>query len=130
MVRVQTSIVLFSKRTLLAEAIASRLHQHLPEANLQIIAPDQLDAVDLVAQTNPTAVILDAADVDVFRYNPITTLLQLFPTLKIICLSLQQEQVQIVSSQLFQPVSVKDLLEYICPAQTRFVESNRMEGMP
>lgn len=113
----QTNVVVFSKRTLLAEALVSRLKQYLPDAELQIIAPDQLDAVDMVAQTNPAAVILDSADVDVFRYNPITTLLQLFPTLKIICLSLQQDQVQIVSSRLYQPVSIHDLLEHIALAQ-------------
>ncbi len=114
---VQTSVVVFSKHTLLAEAIISRLHQHLPHANLRIIAPDQPDAVDLVASTMPTAVIMDTTNLDIYLCSPITTLLQLFPSLKIICLSLQQQQVQVVSSQLYQPVSVHDLLEYIYPAQ-------------
>jgi hypothetical protein len=115
---VDTSIAIFSNHILLAEAIASRLRQHLSSVQFELISPDQPNAVEQIVNINPVAVILDTTDGEIFRHNPIHILLQVLPNVKIICVSLQQEQIQVVSSQMCNAGSVRDLLAFISPANS------------
>ncbi len=109
-------VVILSSRSLFVEGIASRLKQQMA---LELLTVDsrQDDALAQVIAARPTAVILDATDPDVTRHCPLSKLLSAMPSLKVIRLDPQQEQVQVVSSEQRPVGEVRDLIEVIEPSQ-------------
>ena len=118
----KNTIVIFGKHILLAEALVSRLRQYLSGAQVEVVSPDHPNAIEQIVNINPAAVILDTTDGDIFQHNPIQILLQVLPNLNIICVSLQQEDVQVVSSQMHHAMTVQDLLAFLPQASGAMVE--------
>ena len=111
----QTSVVILSGRSLFAEGVASRLRQHLERFKLHTVDSRQDDALAQVVAVRPSAVILDASDPNVTDHCPLNTLLEALPSLKIIRLDPQRNQVQVVTSEQRQATEVSDLISLIEP---------------
>ena len=106
-------VVILSSRSLFVEGVASRLKQHLPEENVQVVDARQSDALEQVVAAQPTSVILDATDADVTKNCPLSKLLNALPLLKVIRLDPQQNKIQVVISEQRSVDQVSDLIEVI-----------------
>ena len=110
---VQTRVVILSDQSLFAEGIASRLRQYLQLVELEVVDPRQPDAMAQVTAARPSVVILDVTYSGDTQVCSLGNLLLSFPKLKVICLDLQQEQIQVVTSEQHTAVEVRDLVEEI-----------------
>ena len=106
-------LVILSGRSLFAAGVASRLQQYLPEVELRIIDLRQPDAARQIASIQPAAVILDVTDPEVNQLLPLTQLLQLHPSLKVIHLDPHQADIQVITSKQYRATEVRDLIQMI-----------------
>ena len=90
-----------------------KLRQHLAEDEILTVDARQSDAIEQVIQAQPTAVILEAADVEVARHAPMSALLTALPNLTIIRLDAKPGQVQVVTAAQHEAAQVQDLLDVI-----------------
>jgi len=111
-------VVILSSRSLFVEGVAKRLKQHLPENDVQLVDARQANALEQVIAAQPTSVILDATDADVYRNCPLSKLLNILPLIKVIRLDPQQDKIQIVISEQRSVDQVSDLIEVIQSAGT------------
>ncbi len=106
-------VVILSGHSLFAEGIASRLRQHPEALDLHIVDPHVPGAIDQVAAAHPSAVIVDATDLEAEQLCPLSSLLVQLPALKVIRLDPQRNQIQVVTSAERIVTEVRDLLEVI-----------------
>ena len=105
--------VILSGRSLFAAGVASRLQQYLPEVDLKIVDLRQADAAGQLATVRPAAIILDVTDPEIIQLLPLTRLLQLYPSLKVIHLDPHQPEIQVITSEQYRATEVRDLIEMI-----------------
>ena len=108
-------VVILSGRSLFAEGVASRLRQHSDQIELHNVDYRQADALAQVIALQPSTVILDATDPDVDTQCPLGSVLEALPSLKVLRLGPQQNQVQVVTSEQRQATEVSDLISLIEP---------------
>jgi len=120
-------VVILSSRSLFVEGVAKRLKQHLPENDVQVVDARQKNALEQVIAAQPTSVILDATDADVYRNCPLSKLLNVLPLIKVIRLDPQQDKIQIVISEQRSVDQVRDLVQVIQSAGT---DQPASEGSP
>ncbi|MEP7356108.1 MAG: hypothetical protein ABI847_02575 [Anaerolineales bacterium] len=113
MISPRARLVVLSGKSLFAEGIATRLSQQLGEHQLVIIDARESGALQRVLAAEPTAVILDASDAEVAGMCPINALLNVMPALKIVRLHLQNDDIQVVTSQRHPAAQVQDLVALI-----------------
>lgn len=106
-------VVILSGHSLFAEGVASRLRQHLHELELEVVDPRQPDAIARITAARPSTVILDANDSEVIEACPLGRLLRALPALKVIRLDSQQQEIQVVTSELRSVSEVRDLIKVI-----------------
>lgn len=70
-------------------------------------------SLQAVIEADPAVVILDSTDEDVAQLCPLGALLNALPTLKVVRLNPENDQVQVVTSQWRQAGQVHDLVELI-----------------
>lgn len=109
----QKSVVILSGRSLFAEGVSSRLHQHESRLALHTVDSRLEDAFDQVVAARPAVVIVDAMDPDVTLHCSLTQLLMLVPSLKIIRLDPQLPQVQVLTSTEHSAGDVSELVNLI-----------------
>lgn len=109
----QTSVIILSSHSLLAEGIARRLQEYLQSADLEIVDPRQADALARIGTLQPSIVILDTTDSEVAEHCPLGKLLLSFPEVRVICLDPQGDQIQVVTGEKRKVVEVRDLAEVI-----------------
>lgn len=109
----QTRIVILSGHSLFAEGVASRLQQYLQQVELAIVDSRRPDLMAQITAAQPSILILDITDAESMRVCSLSQLLHLLPTLKIIRLDPQEDQIQVVSSEQRPVAKVRDLAEFI-----------------
>jgi DNA-binding NarL/FixJ family response regulator len=97
---------------LFAEGMAARLSQLLSQP-LTVVDARSPQALQQVIARRPAVVILDAADEDVDRLCPLSGLLNALPAVKIVRLHVQDDQIQVITSQRHTPGRVQDLVTLI-----------------
>jgi hypothetical protein len=109
----QTQIVILSGHSLFAEGVASRLRQYPQRVNVHFVDPQHTDYMDQVKDIHPTAVVLDAADVDNSQCCLLCDLLMAMPNLTIVRLEAQKADIQIVNSSHHHINEVRDIIDII-----------------
>jgi len=108
-----TRVAVLSTRSLFAEGIASQLRRHLDTIDLRSVDCQQRDAMAQIAAFQPAVVIVDASDPDIDARCPLSDLLQTFPSLKVIRVDPQDQQVQVLTSERRTAGTVDDLVGLI-----------------
>ena len=111
-------VIILSSRSLFVEGVATRLRQQLAEQDVQTIDARQADVLNLVIAGQPSVVILDATDEEAAQACPVGDLLKALPSLKIIRLDPQQNQIQVVTSEQRVVHEVRDLIDVIGLGET------------
>ena len=106
-------VLILSSHSLFAEGIASRLLELSAQLEISFIDPRHLDLSDQIKAVEPTVIILDASDPNMSELCPIHSLFALRPTVKIIRLDSQREDIQVLTSRSFQAAKVSDLYDII-----------------
>lgn len=106
-------LVILSGRSLFAAGVASRLQQYMPEVELRIIDLRQADAARQIGSVQPAAVIVDVTDPEVNQLLPLTQLLQIHPSLKVVHLDPHQAEIRVITSEQYRATEVRDLLRMI-----------------
>ena len=109
----QTRVVIFSNHQLLAEGVVSRLHEYLPRLEVTIIDSQQPDSLAHIVAIEPSVLILDVTDTEAVRLCSLSKLLLLLPTVKILRLDPQQDEIQVVTMQKHPAHNVHDLVALI-----------------
>ena len=109
----QIRIVIMSNHSLFADGIASRLQQYPQQVDVMFVDPHQPDYLDQIKQLEPTAVVVDAADVCQDQCCVICDLLQSKLNVTIIRLEVQRKDIQIITSEQRSIEEVKDILPII-----------------
>jgi hypothetical protein len=97
-------IVILSSGSVFVESIASRLRQQMPARKLQTIDSRQADTLLRVITAQPELVIAEASDSRLEQVCPLNSLLAAFPKLTVLLLDMQQERMQVVTSE-YRPSS-------------------------
>lgn len=107
------TIVVLSSRSLYAEGVLSRLKHHAQELEIHTVDTSTPDMLDQLIEAAPTAVILDANDIDVNMQCPLGELFRVLPRVKVIRLDVQEQGFQVVTSERIQAQEVDDLVAVI-----------------
>jgi len=107
------SIVILSARSLFADGVASQLRQAAQDLELTVLDPKQPEAIDQIVDAQPSVIIMDGGDSELARLCPLSNLVSMLPTVKIIWLKPQQDVVQLVTSEQRIATQVNDLIEMI-----------------
>jgi hypothetical protein len=94
-----TCIVILSSGSVFVEGIASSLRQQMQASDLRTIDSGRADTLAQVVSAQPALVIADAADSRLEQVCPLNGLLAAFPALTVIRLDLQQERMQVITSE-------------------------------
>jgi len=108
-----TNVIILSGHSLFAEAIASRLRQFPQEVEVSVVDVRQLESLVEIASKKPSVVIMDANDLDIMQLCPLRELVFTNPDLRVMSLNSQNEQIQVVSSQLHRVLDADDLIQVI-----------------
>ena len=106
-------VVILSGQSLFTEGVASRLRNHLSQLELVVIDPRGTDAIEQITVSQPSSVIMDASDTEVSELCPLNDILMAVPTVKVLRLDPQQEQIQVVTSEQKVAGQVRDLVDVI-----------------
>ncbi len=107
-------VVVLSNRSLFAEGVASRLQNYPDRVEVKYLAPEQSDTLEQLKALQPSVVILDATEENILHCS-LNAIFAELPTLKIVRLNSQREQVQIVTSERHSASVVHELLDIIAP---------------
>jgi len=107
------SIVILSARSLFADGVASQLRQAAKDLELTVLDPKQPEAIDQIVDARPSVIIMDGGDNELARLCPLSYLVSMLPSVKIIWLKPQQDVVQLVTSEQRIATQVSDLIEMI-----------------
>jgi DNA-binding NarL/FixJ family response regulator len=106
-------VVIVSRHSLFAEGVASSLRQQLSEGEIQTIDARAPGCLERLIAAQPSTVILDATDQELEALCPLTKLLNALPSLQVIRLDPQQEQIQVVSSEQRAVAGVHELVKVL-----------------
>lgn len=108
----QIRVVILSGRSLFTEGLASRLRQLAEQFIVHQIDSRQADALDRVIAAQPSTVILDVTDED-FDRSWIGAMVDALPSVKIIRVDPEQQNIQVVTSERRQAGDVSHLIDLI-----------------
>lgn len=115
---VQTRIVILSGHSLFAEGIASRLQQDTNRVEVISIDFDQGNYLAQIAEIQPSTVFIDSQDAQATKCSLLCELLIAFPDLTLVRLTVDQKDVQVITSQKQCFEEVQDLIEILLPPET------------
>jgi len=110
---VQANVVILSSQSLFAEGVAKRLQQTLPSAALRVINPATSTAMDDITGSAPSIVIFDVTDTEAVSFCVKSDLLYSFPSLRLIRIDPECEQMRVLTSECHQAHQMQDLLDVI-----------------
>lgn len=105
-------VVVLMGRSLFAAGVISRMQQHQNKFDLQVVDSRQPNAVAQVMAIQPFVVILDEADPE-SRHCSLDELLTALPSLRVIRLNPQSDQIQVIQWEWRQATEVHDLIQAI-----------------
>ena len=106
-------VVILSDHSLFAEGVASRFQQYPERVALHFVHPRDEDSFDQIAAIQPAAVILSLSEADERENCLLCDLISAFPSIRIIRLIVDQDPVQVITSQQSQLNEVRDLLDLL-----------------
>lgn len=106
---VQGCVVIISDQSLFIEGVTSRLRQYLKQVTLKIVDPRQPDVMTQIIAAQPSTVLIDGTNSKMDKLCSMNKLLFSLPLLKIIHLDLQQEHIQVVTSEQYLVDKMCDL---------------------
>ncbi len=112
------SIVILSSGDLFADGIASRLRQYDKEVRLSIVNPQDSDYLVQIEATDPVAVILNAKEADPKNQCLLCGLLNTFPNLDILRLTMEPDMVQVIRNRKIYLERVHDLIDLLRKGQS------------
>jgi DNA-binding NarL/FixJ family response regulator len=113
-----TRIVILSGHSLFAEGIASRLQQYTEQMEVVFVDPGQDEYLEQVENIQPSAVFIDALDAKITQCCFLSELLIEFPNITLVRLTVDQKDVQVISSKKRQFDDVQDLINIFLPPAT------------
>jgi len=106
-------VVILSDHSLFAQGVASRFEQYPERVNLHFVNPRDQDSFDQIAEIQPNVVILSASEADMKENCLLCDLISTFPSIRIIRLAVDNDPVQVITSQQSQLNEVRDLLDLL-----------------
>jgi len=106
-------VVILSDHSLFAQGVASRFEQFPERVVLHFVHPNEEDSLDQIAAIEPDAVILSASEADMKEQCLLCDLISAFPSIRIIRLTVDQDPVQVITSQQSKIEEVVDLLDLL-----------------
>jgi hypothetical protein len=106
-------IVILSGHSLFSEGVASRLRQYPERVDVRFVDPQQPDYLEQIKAIRPAAVIIDAADTDSMQCCLLCDLLVALVNVTIICLELQHQDIQVVTSSQHPLAEAIDIINII-----------------
>jgi hypothetical protein len=110
--------VILSSGSVFVEGIASRLRQQLKSNTVCTVDSRQADALEQVVAAQPAIIIAEATDTYMEQVCPLNSLLAALPQLTVIRLDLQQEQMQVVTSEQRPSGGMSGLIQTIRSARS------------
>ena len=106
-------VVIMSDHSLFAQGVASRFKQYPERVHLHFVNPGDDDSFDQIAAIRPAAVILSSSEADMKESGLLCDLISAFPSIRIIRLAVDQDPVQVITSEQSQLNEVRDLLDLL-----------------
>ncbi len=106
-------VVILSDHSLFAQGVASRFEQLPERVALHFVHPRDEDCFEQIAAIGPDVVILNASETDMKERCILCDLLSAFPSIRIIRLAVDQDPVQVITSQQSHITEVRDLLDLL-----------------
>ncbi len=106
-------VVILSDHSLFAQGVASRFAQYPERVHLHFVNPRDDDSYDQIAAIQPDAVILSSSEADMKENCLLCDLISTFPSIRIIRLAVDNDPVQVITSQQSQLNEVRDLLDLL-----------------
>jgi DNA-binding NarL/FixJ family response regulator len=106
-------VVILSNHSLFAEGVATRLRQEQQRLEIHYLDPHQQRFIEQIAALQPDGVIINATDTESEQICTLCTLLADLPTIRIIRLAVQEQDVQVITSQRLVFAEVLDLVDLL-----------------
>ncbi|MEW6404214.1 MAG: hypothetical protein AB1649_20650 [Chloroflexota bacterium] len=106
-------VVILSDHSLFAQGVASRFKQYPERVHLHFVNPRDDDSFNRIAAIQPAAVILSSSESDMREKCLLCDLVSTFPSIRIIRLAVDQDPVQVITSQQSRLKEVRDLLDLL-----------------
>jgi hypothetical protein len=106
-------IVILLGHSLFTEGVASRLRQYPERVDVRFVDPQQPDYIEKISGIQPTAVIMDAADIETTRCCILCELLAALQNVTVVRLDVQQNDIQLITSMQQQFNEVRDIVDII-----------------
>ena len=113
-----TRIVILSRHSLLIEGIATRLRQMPDRVEVFFVDPEQGNYIEQISACQPIVILMDAFYPQNKQYCLLGELLLTFPSITLLRFTVDQTNVQVVTSQKRCFVEMKDLIRVLTPSQT------------
>lgn len=103
-------VIILAGQSLIANGVTSRLRSKETQLDFDVVSLDEENSLQRLKDANPSVVILDVDDPNVNKQFPLTTLMEAFSSLKVICLNPESSQTRVIQWGL-QPINqITDLL--------------------
>jgi hypothetical protein len=110
----QAQVVILSAHSLFIEGIVNRLKQYPQRIDLTILNPyKDNDFLKRIIEIQPSTLILDSFPEDKQKVEPLPYLLKTIPNLRVVCLDIKKNYIQVVNSSTRSVERVGELLEII-----------------
>jgi hypothetical protein len=110
----QTQVVILSAQSLFIEGVVNRLKQYPQRIDLTVLNPSKdKDYLGHIIKIQPSTLILDSFPEDIHKVEPLPFLLKAIPNLRVICLDIKKNYIQVVNSSTRSVERVGELLEII-----------------
>jgi len=110
----QTRVVILSAHSLFIAGIVNRLKQYPQQVDLTVLDPlESPGYVERIIKIQPSTLILDSFRDDEQTVHPLPQLLNALPSLRVVCLDIKKDYIQVVNSSTCSVERVRELLEII-----------------
>ena len=113
-----TRIVILSRHSLLIEGIATRLRQMPDRVEVFFVDPEQDDYIQQITANQPMVILMDAFHSTNRQRNLLGEVLLALPNITLLRLTVDQTNVQVVTSQKRCFLEMQDLIRVLAPPQT------------
>ena len=107
------SVIVISNRNIFAEGVVNRLRQQIPVNKIHFVNWEDYDYKQQVIEINPSVIMVDSSDDEDPEWCLLSELLNNFPSITIVRLKLQEEDVQVITSSSEVVTNVQDLIDLI-----------------
>lgn len=114
----RSNVAILSEHSLFAEGIASRLLQHVEKVDVIFIDPVRDAYLERIAEMQPSTVFIDALNVKTTQCCLLCELLIAFPNITLVRLTVDQEDLQVITSRTQHFDDVQDLINIFMPSET------------